>query len=426
MKKHLLNIFRDAIFYGSIGVANRLASLLITPIIVRVFDTAEYGVVDALRVLGMVMAGLALFALEQAVARHISIEDDAEKKKEITGQALIIACFSTVFVMAVASICANVIAIWLFSSASQEVMTSIFLLVMAIPGAVCNAFALMLLRWNFRRRAYSFCATGGTVLLLVTTLVFVVYMKMGITGVFVAQLLTSLFPIGVLIFYCRRYIKLKWQRPDWSLIKFAFPLSLVAQASNLQSMLERIVVLRFIGLDGLGVFGVAQSAARVAKFPADSLYMAWYPYYSKHFREAGTKSLEAVLMISYGICSVLFLVGIDYFAELVIRIFAGEKYVAAADLLAVILGGYLFEAGASLIGIKILLIGQSGRWSALYFLQGTTFVACSFLLSGEIGLIGIAYAYLASRLIYFIAVGFKSLMVSDQVYALARQDASKL
>ncbi len=419
MKKHLLLIFRDAVFYGSIGTASRLASLFVTPIVVRVFDAADYGVVDALRVLSVVLSGLALFALQQSAARTISIETYAEKKKEIAGQALMVAGLFTAIVMVVAAFLADRIALWIFDEARDDVVSAIHILNLAVPGSVCNAFALMLLRWNFRRRAYTICAVGGTISLLLITLVFVAYLDMGIKGVFYAQLLSSLFPIVMLAHTCREYIALKVEFAGWALVKFAFPLSLMTQAANIQPMIERIVILRLVGLEALGTFSVAQVAARAGRFPADSLYMAWYPYYSKIFREKSALSLELVLLGFYAALSVVYVLLAHFLSEPIIQIFAGSGYLGAAQLLAVVIAGYLFEVGASLVGIKVLLVGQSGQWAALYFLQGVAFIGFSVALAGTMGLMGIAYAFFWSRVLYFMGACIKSLLVRKEVLRIA-------
>lgn len=418
MISHLTHIFKDTIFYGGIGTLSKLAAIFITPIVVRAFDAADYGIVDALRVLSMVLSGLALFALEQAAARNISIEDDVRRKREIAGQALVIAFLATMVVMVASMLFANSLANLLIGTDSSDVVSSIYLLALSIPGAVCNAFALMLLRWNFKRKEYAFCAVGGAVLLLGLTFYFVVYLNQGITGVFVAQLLASLFSVLLLIYYCREYISIVNLHKGCRMVKYAFPLSLMSQLANVQPMIERFVIIRFIGLEGLGSYAVAQAAGKVGRFPADSLYMAWYPYYAKIFRDKSADSLELVLVTGYVLVSAVWLFIIHYSADAIISLFAGSGYGRAAQLLSIVLAGFLFEVGASIVGIKVLLVGKSGRWASLYIFQGLAFVAVSFALADSLGLIGIAYAFLCSRVIYFFAACAMSIYVARDIELL--------
>ena len=421
MKKHLTHIFRDTVFYGAIGTASKFAAIFVTPIVVRAFDAADYGAVDALRIMGLVLSGIALFALEQAAARNIIIEDDVYKKKEVAGRALVTAFITTLFVIVVTMLFADALAVWLLGAASSDVVSSIYLLALAIPGAVCNAFALMLLRWYFRRKEYAFCAVGGTMLHLVTTLFFVVYLGFGIKGVFFAQLLASIFPILILTYYCRQYIIIRFQAPGWSIVKFAFPLSLMAQLGNMQPMIERFLIIRLIGLEGLGFFSVAQAAAKVGKFPADSIYTSWFPYYSKIFRDRSVKVLERSMIICYFIMCAVWVAMIHYFSDRLISVFAGTGYSFAAQLLPIILSGYLLEVGASIIGIKVLLVGKTGRWAALYFFQGLVFIGLSVvLLSENMGLIGVAYAFLCSRIAYFLAAYAQTFLVEREFQLLAK------
>jgi O-antigen/teichoic acid export membrane protein len=411
LKAHLKFIFRDALFYGVTGTASKFASILIVPVVVRAFSEEDYGLIDALRIMSLVSSGLCLFALEQAAARHVAVEEDLGRKKLLVWRAFFTSVLATMFFMVFMVAYADVLARWFLGVSSAEIVTSIYLIALAVPGAVCNAFSLMLLRWHFRRFEYALCAIGGTLLLLSTTLIFVIKLKLGILGVFIAQLVSSLFPVFIFFGFCRKYFHAEARWPGFEMAKFSFPLAIVTQLANIQPLIERFLIVRLVGLEGLGNFSVAQAAARIGRFPADSLYMAWFPYYSKMFRDSSIKSVARYLIVVYFLLSGTLVCLSLFFSGDVIRIFAGSGYETAAQLLPVLLSGVLIEVGASIVGVNVFLAGKTRRMAALYVLQIIVFVTVTKALAGGSGLVGISYAFLVSRVVYYVGFYVQSLAV---------------
>ena len=131
-----------------------------------------------------------------------------------------------------------------------------------------------------------------------------------------------------------------------------------------------------------------------------------------------------MIMIYCLICMIwLFFVYLT--ADWLIQVFAGSTYAFSASLLPIVLSGYLIEVGVSIVGTKLLLLGKTKIWATLYVVQGCIFLLMSLYLVPTFGLIGLAYAFLISKVAYLLTIIVKTVSVAEEFDTLVQLTSEK-
>jgi O-antigen/teichoic acid export membrane protein len=394
----LKSLARDSATYGSVDVLSQMLGILLVPIIVRVFATGEYAIVDGIRVASLLVLGIALMGLNQAAARFISQENDARAKAEIVGEALLAALAITI-ALGAALFAAAPQAIGFFLRTGEGPHVRAFrLMLLAVPFTVAVTFAKMLLKWNFRRRAYVSLSVGHTAAVLVLSVLFVVPWRRGVPGIFEAQLLGTALAAVAAAMLCRRHVAWPRARRLGPLLRFGSPLMLVGTLQNLVPSIERFLIVRFLGLAPLGLYAVGQRFAAIVGVPVGGFNVAWTPFAYTIYREkdAGA-TFRRVLDLYCAAAGALALVFV-LLADRVLPPFASARYAGALAVVVPLVYAVIVGSLSSFSGLGIALANRTHLSAVAYAVHLAVTAAGILLLAGPHGLAGVAYGVLFGKL----------------------------
>ncbi len=411
----LKSLLRDSATYGAVDVLGQALGLLLVPIIVRVFAVDEYAVVDGIRIAGMLLLGIALMGLNQAAARFISHEDDEGAKRRIVGQALVIALAGTAVVVAVLYALAPQ-AMGFFLNTDQAAYVRAFrLMLLGLPLLVWITFGKMLLKWNFRRAPFVGLSVGHTASVLVLSVLLVVVWRRGVAGVFEAQLLGAGLAALAAVVFCARYVA--WPRGSGHvrpMFAFGGPLMLVGVLQNLVPSLERFLIVRFLGLDALGLYAVGQRFTGLVQVPVGGFNVAWAPFAYTIYREPDApRTFRRVLDIYCAVLAAGALVFV-LLADWALPLFASAKYTAALAVVVPLLYAVVVGSVSNITGLGIALAKRTYLSTFAYAVHLAVTVTGILLLAGPYGIVGVAYAVLFGKL----ALTLFETIASARVYPL--------
>lgn len=391
-------LVRDSATYGSVDVASQVLGILLVPIVVRVFATGEYAVVDGIRVASLLVLGIALMGLNQAAARFISQEDDPHIKGQIVGEALLASLAITIG-LGVVLFAAAPQALGFFLRTGEEPHVRAFrLMLIAVPFTIAVVFAKMLLKWNFRRTAYVALSIGHTAAVLLLSVLFVVPWGRGVPGIFEAQLLGTVLAAAAAVVLCRRHVAWPRERHLGPLLRFGSPLMFVSTLQNLVPSIERFLIVRFLGLGPLGLYAVGQRFAAIVGLPVGGFNVAWTPFAYTIYREQDAPAtFRRVLDLYCAIAGALALVFV-LLADRVLPLFASARYAAALDVIVPLVYAVIVGSLSSFSGLGIALAKRTQLSAVAYAVHLVVTALGILVLVGSHGLVGVAYGVLLGKL----------------------------
>ncbi len=266
----------DLLLYGVMGGLSRSVHLLLLPILTRQFSTEEYGTIDIVAVWTSVFTLFIVLSLQSAVARFWG---EAERDNQFVDLVFGILSFVLIYGFLV------LLLVW-----SQAHLLAEFLLddpdvdhyiVLGTVAAFFTALAhipLMVLRMQRRVGYYTLLTFIQTAVFASVVLLLVLSFGFGVEGVFVGQVLAMAFSFVVGVVSTRQCFTgtFTFERLKSSL-QYSVPMFPAVLVSKINSSLDRILLLAFLGIGVVGVYSSSARIAMVMSLLVSVFQQAWIP-----------------------------------------------------------------------------------------------------------------------------------------------------
>jgi O-antigen/teichoic acid export membrane protein len=266
---------RDLVAYGLLSGVSKSAHLLLLPVLTRAFSPAEYGVVDLIATLTGLLAVVMAMTMESAVARFWAGAGASTSREELVSGVLLLVVVVSVAIVSVVWLGAGWVADVLFADRDAAVFVKLGALTACLT-ALCNV-PLIVLRMERRVASYSIITSLQTVGFVVLAVLIVVH-EGGLAGVFAAQASAAGVAFVVAVGSIRRYLRIRLAGV-WIVasMRFSLPLLPAVVVTWLNSHVDRMLLLLFLGLGFVGVFGAAARVASIMTLLVGIVRQAWTP-----------------------------------------------------------------------------------------------------------------------------------------------------
>ncbi|MFC1936377.1 lipopolysaccharide biosynthesis protein [Chloroflexota bacterium] len=277
MKNKFIGLGKDIIGYGIMDGVARIIHFLLLPIFTRVFSTGEYGIVDIVATITSLTTTFARLALPTALARYFpEFKEDQERNSFITTILVCVGALSTAL-MLLSSLFSNILADWLLDNPENGPF-----IIMGFSSAMLTAItSVPLMVFRMEQRIIHFNASNiiYTVAYAFLALLFVIVFPFGLNGLFLASIIAAAIQLLIAIFWIRKYLtrKLSLSLLRRSL-KFSLPTLPGIMVGWVNNQVDRLILLAFLGLDSVGIFGVAARLGSSIKLLTTIFRRAWIPY----------------------------------------------------------------------------------------------------------------------------------------------------
>ncbi|NWF49603.1 MAG: oligosaccharide flippase family protein [Ignavibacteriaceae bacterium] len=257
-------------------------------------------------------------------------------------------------------------------------------------------------------------------------ILFVYYLRLGVKGILLAQLFSSIAFLLLLLPALRENYVFKFDR-DLSgiFIRFSLPLVIAGLLSASVDVIDRFIINHFLGNKDVGVYSFSYRIALIMNIFVISLRSSWTPYsiklfnsgnYSSEFGKSFTKILSA--------CLVIFLV-VSIFADDLFKIRIGnsnlfnKNYLPGIQIIPIVMLAYLFNALISFFSLYPYVSGKSFHFLYSDLIALTSNLTFNLILIPDFGIIGAACSTLISFLfgfIYLFIISFNKVKINFEVY----------
>jgi O-antigen/teichoic acid export membrane protein len=255
----------------------QMGGLLLLPLLTRAFSVGEYGAVDVVATFVALLALAVQLALPNALARHWAESAGAGEREGLIASLLLCIGGCGLFVLLALAFLAEPLARLLLGPYAEPGF-------LQLGGAIATFAALAtipstVLRMERRIVAYNAVQLVATTLSVLLAIAFVYGLGSGIRGVFVAQLAGAAASLALGLVLVRSRLAARASgRALRGALAFSLPMLPGTLAAWANAQLDRLLLLVFAGLGGVGVFGAAARIASLLGFLLLVFRQAWAPY----------------------------------------------------------------------------------------------------------------------------------------------------
>lgn len=418
MNKLITNVWKSKLF-SSFGVYfgstlfNAALPFLMLPIFTRFLSKTDYGIVSMFTVLCGFLMPFMGFSTIGILSREYFNRNKTDFKLYV-GNIFIILFLSVIPIFLILLISSPDIAN--LAEIPQNVIWLV--LVFSFFSFLLN---IALTIWQVQSKAirYGIFQIGQTVINVLLTVAFVVWLHLGWQGRIWAQVL-AVVSVG-LICFCflikNNFIKLKFNKIIFKdSLRFGLPLIPHTLGAIIFSMSDRFFITNMVGIESTGVYAVGYSIGSIIGFIEHSFNLAYAPWLFEKlsFNNHDIKKKIVKYTYIYFILILLLAFFLTVSAPFIFRVFIDKKFEASQVYVFWIALSFSFSGMYKMVTNYIFYVKKTHILAWVTFASALINIVLNYFLVKKCGAIGAAISTLIINIIFF----FLTWILSDRLYKM--------
>lgn len=406
------SFIKNSAIYTIATVLTRGIAIFLVPIYTRYLTPAEYGIIDYFMILASIINLTIALEISQAVARYYQDAAGMKEKRSYVATAFLFTIFVYVLYFLISFIFSNEFA-YLFLD--DENMSILFIIA---SGAIATNgifyFVQNQLKFEIRPKDFAVVSIVNVIVLASVAIYLLVIAGLKVESIFIAQIIANILASILGVYMARKsygflfvYEKFK------EMISFSYPLVFSGVAVFIAIFIDRIAIKDLLGLDELGIYGVAYRFAAVASLVMIGFQSSLTPLVYKHYKEPNTSKDISKIFNIFSIFALFVVAGSIIFAKEMVILFTTEAFYSSHSLIAILVlvvffsNMYIFAPG---IGIA----KKTKLTAMITIISAILNTILNYTLIPIFGLKGAAYASLISAIVAF----FMYLLLAYKYYPI--------
>ena len=405
---------RDMALYGAMDAISRVTGLILLPLLTRAFSVDEYGAIDILTLLTVLVSALGRLALPSALARYF-IESLERRELDRLASTLLacVAAFSLLLVL-VGNLCADAIAATLLKDPAGARYVQLALL--SAGAAAISSIPQMVLRMERRIARFSILNMLQSVLYAGLTIAFIFGLSTGLIGVFAALAISECARLVLALLWTRHCLNPQLVAAQASRgLRYSVPLLPAVLVTYVNRSADRFLLLAFMGLQGVSVFAAAARISLLVNVITVIFRQAWSPYAMSMIhanRDERNAFYRRGLSYYAGVFACLGL-GLTAIGPEVLAIVVPSEYHHGYVVLPWLVGAAILHASGNITNLGVLISGHTGMSSVAAWMGGLTNIVLGVLLIPMLGIRGAAIGTFVGELIFTATLCYYTQQRSD-------------
>jgi O-antigen/teichoic acid export membrane protein len=390
---------RNITVYGLGDVAVSVINVLLLPVYVVYFSAADYGAIALLGVMEVVAKIVFRFGLDGSFMRFYYDCRDGRERQRLASTIFLFLLVLNGAIVAVMLAAAPWIAHALIG---DRVYTAALRLMLFNTFAIGFTFIpFHVLRVEQRTVTFSLLTLARSVLTIVIRLALVIRLGMGVTGLYLADVIVTSIIMAVLV---RWFVPML--RPIFSrqllteTLAFGLPRVPHAAAQQVSAVGDKLILRLFTTMENIGVYSTAVSVGLTQKLFLSAFESAWAPFYYASVKEPDAPRVFR-LVTTYGVAILALLTaGLSAAGTDALRAMTHGRLIAPADprwsavssVIAWTAVGVFFQGVYLLTSIGLNITKQTRFYPVATISAAAVNVGLNFLLIPRYGIVGAAWA----------------------------------
>lgn len=402
---------KDTLVYGLGNIAVKIVGLILIPLYTdpKFFSIDEFGVLGILEISGLVLTASLASALPQSLTRWFW---DKEYKNNQKG--IFFMTFATQLIVSL-TFCllliplSGTLSVLIFSKPDWARVITLVILASGIQAI--NNIINTLMRLQSKSLLYTITNLFKLTSVLSLTLYFILSKKMGLEGIYLAQVIGNTLVVLILIGYTiKNSIVFFDKRIFKSMNVYGFPLFLANISAVLLNVIDRFSLNSLALLKSVALYTLAFKITSVLKLViVDSMKLAIGPMMFKQIDSPDNKRFYSKVLLYSSYVLMFAIVGVSMFSFEIIKVIAKSKEFWDAVVIIPVLSLSVFFVNMKDVTIYGLHIAKKTRIIGMIVVFSTVLsLVLNFLLIPLWDITGAAVATFLSQFIYLFACYYYS------------------
>ena len=285
MFSKIRTLSRDVTVYGLGDVAVSVVNFCLLGLYVKYLDAAAYGVIGMLGSLEVVAKIAFRFGLDGAFMRLFYESDRAADRQRLASTIFLFLLVLNGAVVSLLLLASPALASALLGGVEHTAALRLMLLNTFVIGFTFIPFHV--LRIEQRTVTFSLLTLARAVLTTIVRLLLVVNLGMGVTGLYLADVIVTVIVMAALARWFLPLIRATFSTAVLrEALRFGLPRVPHAAAQQIIAIGDRFVLKLFVSIESIGIYSMAVSFGLVQKLFLSAFESAWAPFYYATIREA--------------------------------------------------------------------------------------------------------------------------------------------
>ena len=397
----LKEFIKSVSIYGISPIIGKFIGLFLIPVYTRVLIPAEFGALDIYMAFAHFASALIGLELYTGVGRHYYDSDKINNKQKLISSGFWFIIINSFLFTAVLLALKNSINSTLIGT--QDHIKAYYLLCFWLPFSVIFAFLSVMMRYEKKPGIFILIINLQLILRVAITILLVVFLKVGIKGVFWGHLSGALLGTLLLIFYFRKAIIFNIDKTILKkILLFSVPMIPAIFLLRFHNIISRYLMKSYLSLSDIGLFAVGIKLVSIFVILRFGFRMAWGPFLFEQIQKPEYKQKVIKIYNFFSITLGFTAFFIILFAKEIIKLITGKEFWDAY-----IVVGFLSINAILWIITQIIGIGPQIQKKTYYYMiqHGISLVALilfMLFLVPTYGLYGVGVSFLISGIINLI------------------------
>lgn len=338
-------IFGDSVIYGLASIISSLLSIFLVPFYTRVFNPSDYGIISIVTTTFAFLNLLVIFGVDSSVCVWYWEQTSKRAHYKLFNTFFVFVCFTGMIAGILTFVLSRPLSNVLFNSSSYAVL--FFLLAVNL---MFSGFQKVVNIWCRMQQKPTTAMVYSLLLLAVNlslNIVLILFMRVGIKGVFYSQAITSFIGFLLLVLLFKKWINVYMfeMRLLKKLLRFSLPL---VPATLMYWMMTAAssYFIKFYVKDyaQLGLYQVGSNIANIISLITFSFFQAWGPISLEISNQANARKIYSIAFELYCVIGFFTSFALLLTAGNILDIFTNHKYAGAATIV-------------GLLGINVIMAG---------------------------------------------------------------------
>jgi O-antigen/teichoic acid export membrane protein len=407
------SLFKSAGIYGVTSIINAAVPFLIMPILTRLLNPTDYGIVAMFGVLMSFSAPFVGVSGNAAIGRQFFNKEEVDLKIYITNIYLILLA-STFIVAVIVLFFAEQI-----SDLAEFPKSWIWYVVLV---SLCNFItATTLILWQVQSKpvSYGIFQVSNTFLNVALTILFVVLLKWTWQGRIMAQVISAVIfaIVGLYILYRNKWFKFEYNKKYIdNALRFGVPLIPHTLGAIIMTMSDRMFITNMVGISSTGLYAVGYALGNIIGFAENAFTMAFSPWLYEKLNRNDEAIKRRIVKFTYCYFVVILLMALfmTYVTPYFLVFFVGPKFLGAQDFVFWIAMSFAFSGMYKMVVHYIFYVEKTKILAMITFFCALINIALTFVLIKQFGAVGAAMANCFVSIIFFLLTW----LLSNRVYKM--------
>jgi O-antigen/teichoic acid export membrane protein len=395
---------KDSFIFGFGNVAVKVIGLVLLPLYTNTdyFTADDFGRIGMLDISGLVMMSVFTSFLPQSLTRWYWSKDNLLSQKQLFFMTFISQVFMSAMFCILLIPLSDTISGFILKNTDWSLAVTMIILSSALQGV--NNIMNSLMRIQARSMLFMTTNIIKLLIVLVLTVVFITQLKMGIVGIYLAQVIGNSIIILVLMPYT---IKNSSPGFDNSTLKgmliYGLPLMLAGFASVMLNVIDRFALNSLAALKFVAIYTLASKLSSTLKLIlVDTIKMAVFPQMVRRIESSENRRFYSKVLLYSSYVVMAGIIGISLFSPEIIKILSGNTELWSSYVLVPVLSLSVFFVNMREVSVYGLIVRKKTSRISLIIVASAIFgLALNILFIPMWQAMGAAVATLIAQLFYW-------------------------